>query len=125
MTNANTDEHELEQFIARYMEDLEAGRSVDEAALKVQYAHLEPDLSEFLDAHRKFIHAAQAAREEIEAANTDTHSSREGEGEGGEATFPDKISLSSRLEDYFFADLDELASNRKRLRSRVSSSLKL
>lgn len=77
MTNANTDEHELEQFMARYMEDLEAGRSVDEAALKVQYAHLEPDLSEFLDAHRKFIQAAQAAREEIEAANSDTNSSRE------------------------------------------------
>jgi eukaryotic-like serine/threonine-protein kinase len=59
---------ELEQVMARFLEDLELGRPVDEDALKKQYGHLEPDLSEFLLTHRRFLDASQAAKDEIQAA---------------------------------------------------------
>jgi eukaryotic-like serine/threonine-protein kinase len=69
--NSDSDSLELERIMARYLEDLEMGRPVDEAALRQRHAHLEPDLSDFLQTHQRFMVAAQSAREEIQSAHSD------------------------------------------------------
>lgn len=82
--NADSNSLELEQIMARYLEDLELGRPVDEAALKQKYAHLEPDLSDFLQTHQRFMNAAQSARNEIQSARS---ALQETPGTGSSPTF--------------------------------------
>jgi eukaryotic-like serine/threonine-protein kinase len=68
MSSSNSSSNELEQVMARVLQQLERGIPIDEAALKLQYRHLDPELSEFLDSHGKFMSAAQSARDELNDA---------------------------------------------------------
>jgi len=59
----------LEQVIAGYVQDCESGKSVDPEQLLQRYSYLQPDLREFIEGNAQFIEAAQAARDELDAAS--------------------------------------------------------
>lgn len=71
--NSDSDSLELEQIMARYLASLDEGLPVDETAIRRQYAHLEPELSEFLATHQRFMAAAQSARAEIQSTQLSSH----------------------------------------------------
>ena len=63
MTNSPAESQELERAMVRALQQLESGRDVDWSWIHQEYAHLEKELSDFIQMHQRFEQAALSAKE--------------------------------------------------------------